>query len=200
MTPTRGHSWVAAAQVSGLGVPAVSKARHELSISRLCRRHSTNVSRACAEAERQHQNCCPPQHTDYTICTSCLALLPLPLLLFSHTAAKTCASLPSAYLAPNSVGFDASCVNTLIGTTCSAPCSANATGTTWVARCDDTNTWTMVSGSCEGEAITRISNLTYHMLLVLSCIVILHAYILTMCLPTHAYDADTNIFPSSSSA
>ncbi|WIA19213.1 hypothetical protein OEZ85_003855 [Tetradesmus obliquus] len=65
-------------------------------------------------------------------------------------ATKTCAAPPSAYLAPNSIGFDANCVNTLVGSSCAAPCSANATGSTWVARCDDTNTWSIVNGSCEG--------------------------------------------------
>lgn len=67
------------------------------------------------------------------------------------TAAKTCASKPSAYLAPNSAGWDESCAGSLIGSTCSAACGADATGSGYVARCSDNNTWTVVSGSCQGR-------------------------------------------------
>jgi hypothetical protein len=66
-------------------------------------------------------------------------------------AAKSCASAPSAYLAPNSAGWDQSCAGGLIGAVCQAECGVNATGTAYTARCDDTNTWTITGGACKGK-------------------------------------------------
>jgi hypothetical protein len=66
-------------------------------------------------------------------------------------AAKSCSGLPNAALAPYSQGFSQSCASALIGSTCAAPCAAGASGFTYTARCDDTDTWTVVNGSCGGE-------------------------------------------------
>jgi hypothetical protein len=48
------------------------------------------------------------------------------------------------------MGWAANCSGALVGTTCQALCAANATGSAYVVRCDDTNTFTVINGSCKG--------------------------------------------------
>lgn len=71
-------------------------------------------------------------------------------------AAKSCALPPSSYQAPNSAGWDRSCAGAMIGATCQVACAANSTGTTYTARCTDTNAWTVISGACKGVCLVGL--------------------------------------------
>jgi hypothetical protein len=75
------------------------------------------------------------------------------LICLPPAVVKSCASAPSAYLAPNSAGWDGSCAGALVGAVCQAECGVNATGTAYTARCDDTNTWTITGGACKGKVV-----------------------------------------------
>jgi hypothetical protein len=70
----------------------------------------------------------------------------------SYVPTKFCFSAPDGSLAVNSTnGWSKSCIKAQVGATCTAACGDRATGTDYTARCDDTDTWTVLGGSCASE-------------------------------------------------
>ncbi|WIA18662.1 hypothetical protein OEZ85_003366 [Tetradesmus obliquus] len=70
-----------------------------------------------------------------------------------NCALKTCSGAPSATAPSNSTGWPARCTNLTIGATCTANCTAEATGPGLIATCSDAEIWT-VTGNCTAKVCT----------------------------------------------